>query len=53
MPYSFAVVDDDEMLRHLIERALTRAFDEAAMYDATTRTAQHAAPPPTTLASIR
>ena len=28
MPYSFAVVDDDEMLRHLIERPLTRAFDE-------------------------
>lgn len=33
--------------------ALTRAFDEAAMYDASTRTAQHAAPRPTTLASIR
>lgn len=26
MPYSFAVVDDDELLRHLIERTLTRAF---------------------------
>jgi DNA-binding response OmpR family regulator len=28
MTYSFAVVDDDEMLRHLVERTLTRAFED-------------------------
>jgi two-component system, OmpR family, response regulator QseB len=28
VPYSFAVVDDDELLRHLIERTLTRAFED-------------------------